>query len=259
MDFTEIGELLRKTRESKRYKLKTASDALKIRTRYLEAIESGDIDSIASEVYLNGCIKSYAKWLGLDTEGLLSKDTNPSIVISRPESDNIKPASSMAQVIESGVRPGNTVIIIALVVAIIAYFAWYMINNNEYHHDDVSAMVEDELAQVDDGSSAAGSESDSSSGGEAASAVAPAAEQSVQPISENLVLMAKDNVTIKIFDKDGNLKSEISMKDGDAQVLNKGDLVTISADNPDFIEVYGGENQADFLGNLTTQPFLRKN
>ena len=67
-----IGELLRNTRIKQGKELKEAAEVLCIRTSYLDAIENMDIKNIPPAPYGTGFIRSYAEFLGLNGERILS-------------------------------------------------------------------------------------------------------------------------------------------------------------------------------------------
>lgn len=69
----EIGEYLRKTREEKGISLNEVQEKTKIRLRYLEAIEEGNLDVIPGEVYCRGFIVNYANAIGIDGNHLLEE------------------------------------------------------------------------------------------------------------------------------------------------------------------------------------------
>ena len=62
----ELGEYLRNERLRRGYSLKDIQEQTKIRMRYLEAIESGEFQCIAAEVYVKGFLRSYAEAIGLN-------------------------------------------------------------------------------------------------------------------------------------------------------------------------------------------------
>lgn len=64
--YTRYGALLRDERERQQLNLEELSEQLKINLEHLEAIESGDIDSLPSELYFGLFAKSYSEALGLD-------------------------------------------------------------------------------------------------------------------------------------------------------------------------------------------------
>ena len=64
----ELGEWLKKTREEQNIKLSDIEQETKIRMRYLEAIEAGDMDILPEPVYTMGFLRSYAHAIGVDEE-----------------------------------------------------------------------------------------------------------------------------------------------------------------------------------------------
>ena len=66
LPLNEIGVLLSEAREASGMSLEEVSEATKIRSKYLEAIEQGDFAVIPGEVYLKGFMRNYADCVGLD-------------------------------------------------------------------------------------------------------------------------------------------------------------------------------------------------
>ena len=67
----QIGQQLREAREDKSLTLQQVSREIRIRTRYLEALENGDLGELPSAVHVRGFLRSYANFLGLNAEELL--------------------------------------------------------------------------------------------------------------------------------------------------------------------------------------------
>lgn len=65
-----MGETLRGAREEKGLSLKQVEEATKIRTKYLDALEREDFGALPGKVYAIGFARTYAKFLGLDSEEL---------------------------------------------------------------------------------------------------------------------------------------------------------------------------------------------
>jgi cytoskeleton protein RodZ len=63
--YSELGRLLRYRREERRLELRRVAQQLHIRTRYLEALESGALEDIPGDVYVKGYLARYAAFLGL--------------------------------------------------------------------------------------------------------------------------------------------------------------------------------------------------
>jgi cytoskeleton protein RodZ len=67
---TRIGAVLESRRLEKGLSLREVEQATKIRTRYLEGLEQEDYSVLPDAVYVQGFLKTYANFLGLDGERL---------------------------------------------------------------------------------------------------------------------------------------------------------------------------------------------
>jgi cytoskeletal protein RodZ len=65
-----IGPTLRKARNRRKVGLAEVEAAIKIRIRYLQAIENEEWDALPGDAYARGFIRTYAYYLGLDGERL---------------------------------------------------------------------------------------------------------------------------------------------------------------------------------------------
>lgn len=65
------GELLKKTRQEKYLDFDTISRETSITRNYLEALESESETAFPGDTYLKGFLKSYAEYLGLDTDRVM--------------------------------------------------------------------------------------------------------------------------------------------------------------------------------------------
>jgi cytoskeleton protein RodZ len=66
-----IGELLRRARRERGLTLEGASEATKIRARYLRALEAEDWDAMPAPAYARGFLRTYATYLGLDADSVV--------------------------------------------------------------------------------------------------------------------------------------------------------------------------------------------
>ena len=69
----ELGRLLRETREKVGLTHEEVERSTRIRARYLEALERGDLSSLPSQVQARGFLHNYADFLGLDPDAILQK------------------------------------------------------------------------------------------------------------------------------------------------------------------------------------------
>lgn len=66
-----IGDALREAREAQGRTLQDASQSLRVRTDYVEALESEQFDVFGADTYARGHLRNYATWLGLDAAELI--------------------------------------------------------------------------------------------------------------------------------------------------------------------------------------------
>jgi cytoskeletal protein RodZ len=64
----QLGELLKEARQSKEVSLEQVEEELRIRKKYLQALEEEDFSIMPPEVYVKGFLRNYAIYLGLDPE-----------------------------------------------------------------------------------------------------------------------------------------------------------------------------------------------
>lgn len=68
-----LGDLLRETREQKKLSLEDVEQGTNIRKLYIKSIEDGDYNKLPGEVFLKGFIKTYGKFLGLNSLELIKQ------------------------------------------------------------------------------------------------------------------------------------------------------------------------------------------
>ena len=67
-----VGEILKTKRSEKQLSLEAVEEEIRIRKKFLEALENDDWQQLPSLTYARGFIKNYAEWLDLDTVYVLS-------------------------------------------------------------------------------------------------------------------------------------------------------------------------------------------
>jgi len=67
-----FGKLFSEKRQELQLSLKEVESATSIRTGYLEAIESGQMEKLISPIYAQGFVRQYAAFLGLDGDRIIS-------------------------------------------------------------------------------------------------------------------------------------------------------------------------------------------
>lgn len=66
-----IGERLSEARRGMGVSLADAERAIKVRAKYLEALENDEFAALPGDAYAKGFLRNYADWLGLDARELL--------------------------------------------------------------------------------------------------------------------------------------------------------------------------------------------
>jgi cytoskeleton protein RodZ len=79
----EIGSTLQKARTRQGLELQDAAEATRIRVKFLAALEGERFGELPAEVYARAFLRTYADYLGLDSE-LFVAELNARIVASRP-------------------------------------------------------------------------------------------------------------------------------------------------------------------------------
>lgn len=67
-----VGQALKQERERKFYSIEEIEKATKIRKELLEALEKGDYKKLPPPTFVQGFIKNYSKFLGLNSEQMLA-------------------------------------------------------------------------------------------------------------------------------------------------------------------------------------------
>ncbi|AIK95772.1 helix-turn-helix domain-containing protein [Candidatus Odyssella acanthamoebae] len=128
--FTKVGMLFKNARESKNITIQQASQELHIRQLYIGAIEAGDISALPGHVYKVGFIKTYARFLNLDSTQIL-KDLNLQ--------EEITPSYSSFNYsipVEQQKRPTLKIILGATTLLFIGGVTLYVSNNMSNVHEE---------------------------------------------------------------------------------------------------------------------------
>jgi len=66
----DIGNFLKERREARGISLIEVEKDLKIRKKYLQALEEGNVDAIPGKTYIIGYLRNYSKYLGINEENI---------------------------------------------------------------------------------------------------------------------------------------------------------------------------------------------
>jgi cytoskeleton protein RodZ len=120
-----IGSLLRRRREELGLDLETVGAVLRIKPVYLAALEQGRAQDLPGAAYALGFIRSYADYLGLDSERVLDA--------YKAESSEVQARPDLALPMPLGERsiPGGPVLLVGLILALCGYGTWYYLSTAE--------------------------------------------------------------------------------------------------------------------------------
>lgn len=137
-----VGHSLKVVRERRGLSLAEVSSRLRIRRPYLEAIETGAFGELPGAVYVNGFLRQYAEFLGLEADQVLktyqaeadapAQRTVLNFPMPRPEER----------------RPRLWLVVGALIVAAIVYVLWYQHQEALRFGQDLIQAVPPRLADM---------------------------------------------------------------------------------------------------------------
>ncbi len=256
----QIGAVLAQRRRQKGLSLRDVEQATKIRTRYLEGLEREDYSLLPDAVYVQGFLKTYANFLGLDGEQLSRelrerrsprRERQPSGHEEDPGANEFdRPQISFGGLGAAERRriSGATLLTVALAVLVLAATigALYFIGSRS------AEEAQKEEAPVQPGSNAPPEETSSGQGvasGEDTSARAPA--DAIRATVR--VVGGSSGMTVTT---DGTVAYDQVAQPNFSQTFDAQDLLRVSAANGGNVEVeLNGQN----LGRLAAsgQPVTR--
>ncbi|WNR46712.1 helix-turn-helix domain-containing protein [Paenibacillus roseipurpureus] len=128
---SDLGYILRKTRQEKKISLDDLQEVTKIRKRYLEAIEEGNYKVLPGSFYVRAFIKSYAEAVGLDPTEVLNmyQSTNPSPAIEKPVVEVIRSNRTRVRNTEKMSRWASSLMFVCFILLIFGIVYYYTYKN----------------------------------------------------------------------------------------------------------------------------------
>ncbi|MCM8783277.1 MAG: DUF4115 domain-containing protein [Candidatus Omnitrophica bacterium] len=114
-----IGETLRKKRESKKLTLESVYQATRIPPHILSHLEKEEFDKLAGVLYVKGFLKKYAEFLGLNSSEIVNTYLSS---LSQTEPPSVTPVASSKEVFSIFKNKGIIRKIIVGLVLVIAVF-----------------------------------------------------------------------------------------------------------------------------------------
>jgi len=150
------GQILKENREKKGITLNEVALATKINVKALTAIEEGDLENLPTKTFLRGFVRSYARYLGLDEEAILSSfyeemgSTKPKV--------NTIPEAKVLSDSESPFSPGSLagelrghsskIIAVIAIIVLIALILVFKSKMQSYENETIVTDVPKEIEAV---------------------------------------------------------------------------------------------------------------
>lgn len=115
-----LGQIFRRYRESEGLKIEKIEKDLKISHRMIEALEADDYRALPDELYVKNIIKTYARYLSLDYNRLL---TLYDAAKTKPD-DNNKKSKPVREIITP--QRIRSLIIFFIVLILFSYLGWQL-------------------------------------------------------------------------------------------------------------------------------------
>jgi cytoskeletal protein RodZ len=117
-----LGQVFKRYRESEGLKIAQVEKDIKISHRMIEALEQDDYSALPDELYVKNIIKSYARYLSLDYNRLLSLYDSAK---AKKEPHQLSTQSKPVKEIINPQRVRN-IIIIGIVLLLFGYLGWQL-------------------------------------------------------------------------------------------------------------------------------------
>ncbi len=112
-----VGEILKKQREQLGINLEDVEKQIKIRKKFLQALEENNLSIFTSKIYISGIIKNYSQYLGLDPKRTLA--------FFRRDYEKLEPIKFKRKIRSKYLRPETRMIVSLLLVSIFILFFGY--------------------------------------------------------------------------------------------------------------------------------------
>lgn len=137
-----VGTMLRQARIRLGRDLPEVASILRIRLAYLQAMEDGRFADLPGTAYATGFMRSYAEYLGLDTDLVVRLYKEEAAGQAR------KQELYFPTPVPEGRVPGGTILLATLVLAGLVYGGWYYATATDRSMVDLVPMLPDRLVSL---------------------------------------------------------------------------------------------------------------
>ncbi|MDD4663164.1 MAG: DUF4115 domain-containing protein [Caldisericia bacterium] len=146
-----VGQLLKEKRLEKGLVLDDVADAMKIRKKYIEALENGNYSEIPDKVYTKSFLKIYADFLGLDRVYILKRYMDEVIqedIIIAPQSLDQKSFGNVNIAKEKSRFNLLVGLIIGLLILALIVWGVFSLNKKEDNPRNISNKAENQTLTI---------------------------------------------------------------------------------------------------------------
>ena len=130
-ELDRVGTLLRRAREQRGEDFYTIADFLRIRPDFLAALENSHYGELPADAYVIGFLRSYAAYLGLDSNAVIDQYRREMTGRRR------RPQLNMPKPLSEGRAPTAIILIGATIAALLIYVLWYGLSTSNRTEVDV--------------------------------------------------------------------------------------------------------------------------
>lgn len=131
--YADLGAKLKDLREKRKMSVEQVSKRLNIRGHYLKALEDGQFTAIPGKIYVDGYLKNYADYLGMDSSVMMASYRGSG---GRSSNDDFM----LPEISNDEMRPGKNILLLALVLLAIVYAIWHITQRKDV---TISEMIEE--------------------------------------------------------------------------------------------------------------------
>ncbi len=135
MDVYKIGKILKELRIDKNLTIDDVQEKTKIRSRYIQAIEEGNIDRLPGRFYAKAFVKAYAEVVDLDP--LILEQYQESFQINNMDSIEINPSYSYVETSRSRWGKWFTVSLVYILIGLILLVSYIFYVSYSSNHEDL--------------------------------------------------------------------------------------------------------------------------
>ena len=136
-----VGEYLKKNRIKNKYSINDISESLKISYYILQKIENDDFTEDLNKTYLVGHIRSYAKFLNLDSDDLTKKFKLQVSYSKKSQIENLpKPLDS-----NNIFKFSKPISFFSVVVVCVGFYFLFINSNNQKFNYSITPEIDDNL------------------------------------------------------------------------------------------------------------------